>query len=240
MSPNRHLSLDRWTLFRTSTNYASQAPVTMHPKLAQFIERVLPKIDQMPTERKEQLETIAGFVKSKAASNEPATLMFICTHNSRRSHLAEIWAATAAAHYGIAGVETYSGGTESSAFNPRAVAALQRAGFAIEKQSEADNPHYLVSFAPGGPKMDHFSKKVDDASNPHEGFVAVMTCSQADQSCPFVKGAALRVALPYEDPKVADGTPGEAAKYDERTEQIATEMFYVFSKVSAPKTTART
>jgi hypothetical protein len=58
-----------------------------------------------------------------------------------------------------------------------------------------------------------------------------MTCSEADKNCPVVRGAAVRVALPYEDPKVADGTPAEAARYDERSRQIATEMFYLFSEV---------
>jgi arsenate reductase (thioredoxin) len=60
-----------------------------------------------------------------------------------------------------------------------------------------------------------------------------MTCDEADQDCPFVKGAALRISLPYEDPKVADGTPEEAARYDARSRQIATEMLYLFSKVAA-------
>ena len=60
-----------------------------------------------------------------------------------------------------------------------------------------------------------------------------MTCSRADESCPVVMVADLRVGIPYDDPKAADGTPEESARYDERCKQIATEMFYLFSLVEA-------
>jgi arsenate reductase len=172
------------------------------------------------------------FIRTKQASNEPANLTFICTHNSRRSHMSQLWAATAAAWYGVKDVGTFSGGTEATAFNPRAVAALQRAGFVIENPG-GDNPHYRVAYGPGAPVMECYSKTYDDPSNPQKGFAAVMTCSQADKNCPVVMGAALRVAIPYDDPKAADGTPDEAQRYDERCNQIATEMFYLFSQVNA-------
>ena len=58
-----------------------------------------------------------------------------------------------------------------------------------------------------------------------------MTCSQADKSCPFVTGSETRIAIHYDDPKIADNTPEEKALYDERTEQIGREMFYVISQV---------
>ena len=76
-----------------------------------------------------------------------------------------------------------------------------------------------------------FSKVYDAPVNPSEGFVAVMTCTQADEDCPYIPGAALRVALPYDDPKASDGSTAEAATYDERCRQIATEMFYLFRSV---------
>lgn len=142
--------------------------------------------------------------------------------------MAQLWAATAAAHFGVEPVCTYSGGTEATAFNPRAVAALKRAGFEIQNPG-GDNPRYRVTYAAGGPVLECFSKTYDDALNPSDGFAAIMTCSEADEACPVVHGAALRSRLRYEDPKVADGTPGEAAVYDERCLQIAGEMLYLFS-----------
>jgi len=158
--------------------------------------------------------------------------MFICTHNSRRSHLSQIWASTAAAYYGVPGVETYSGGTEATAFNPRAVAALKRAGFEISHSATQDNPHYTVRFHDNAPAMECFSKVYKQPPNPTADFCAIMTCAQADKNCPVVRGATLRIGVPYEDPKAFDGTPEEAAKYDERCQQIAREILYVFANAS--------
>lgn len=192
--------------------------------------RVLPELERVPAERREELMRLAAFVRSRTDAGERAQLTFICTHNSRRSHLAQVWSQTAAAWYGVEGVETYSGGTEATAFDPRAVAALERAGFAVERPG-GENPRYAVRFGPAAPEMFCFSKVYSDPPNPLEGFAAVMTCTAADEACPIVHGAALRVSLPYVDPKEADDTPEEARRYDERSLQIAAEMFYLMSRV---------
>ncbi len=203
----------------------------MHPELEHSIDRALLRTDAIPEERKRLLEEVAAFVSSKRQAGEAAELAFICTHNSRRSQMGQLWAAAAAAHFGVDDVRTYSGGTEATAFNPSAVAAMERAGFVIENTGGA-NPHYLATFAEGGPTVACFSKTYDDPFNPSEGFAAIMTCADADEACPVVPGAALRVPIRYEDPKVADGTPEEVATYDRRCLQIATEMLYLFSLVT--------
>lgn len=202
----------------------------MHSTLEQYIGRALRGMEAISEERRQALDVVAAFVASKRASGESADLSFICTHNSRRSQLAQVWAAAAARHFGIDRVRTFSGGTEATVFNPRAVAALERAGFLIDNPG-GDNPRYRVSLSGVGPQILCFSKTYDDPFNPREGFAAIMTCSEADEACPVVHGAALRAPIRYEDPKVADGTPEEAARYDERCLQIATEMFYLFSRV---------
>jgi hypothetical protein len=69
-----------------------------------------------------------------------------------------------------------------------------------------------------------------DAANPNEDYCAVMTCSQADKNCPNVWGASHRVAISYDDPKVADDTANETATYDKRCAQIAREMLFAFSR----------
>jgi protein-tyrosine-phosphatase len=205
--------------------------VPLHAELAAYINDTLTEFDQIPQERRKKLRELAGFVANRANSGQSAELVFICTHNSRRSHMSQLWAQTAAHSFGVNGVRTYSGGTEATAFNPRAVAAVERAGFAVEKTSEGDNPVYAVSFADGEASMECFSKVYDQAPNPKEGFAAVMTCSAADEACPIVFGAAERIAIPFDDPKAFDGTDQETAKYDERCRQIAREMLYVFSQV---------
>jgi len=204
----------------------------MHEKLKKYVAGVVSRLNAIPATRKRDLERLAEFVRERHSAGEIARLTFICTHNSRRSHLAQLWAATAAAYYGVEGVATYSGGTEATAFEPRAVAAIERAGFTVECPG-GDNPRYQVKYSPNASAMTCFSKKYDDPPNPREAFAAVMTCSQADEACPLVRGATFRIPIQYDDPKAADGTPEEAATYDDRCLQIATEMFYVLSRVRA-------
>lgn len=206
--------------------------VTLNPTIMNYIQQAQQNFDQISDERKKQLKKLALFVQTKIKSGEEAQLIFICTHNSRRSHMGQLWARVAADYYEVPNVHTFSGGTEATAFNPRAVAALERAGFAIERTGEGGNPHYQVRYASDAPVQEAFSKKYDDATNPQKNFAAIMTCSQADKNCPFVPGATLRVAIPYDDPKEADDTPEEATRYDERSKQIATEMLYCFSQIN--------
>ncbi|MEX2512872.1 MAG: protein-tyrosine-phosphatase [Cyclobacteriaceae bacterium] len=187
---------------------------TMYPALSNYIQSVVTGMEVIPQERKNQLKKLALFVQTKKQSSEPANLTFICTHNSRRSHMSQIWAATAAAYYGVeAGFHTFSGGTEATAFNPRAVAAIERAGFKVDNPG-GKNPQYKVTYNENGQVMECFSKKYDDPANASENFAAVMTCSEADKNCPFIPGASLRVPIPYVDPKEADGTDQEAATND--------------------------
>lgn len=202
----------------------------MYKKLISTIEELKQGFDSIPSNRKELLSEVADFIKKELGENGSVKLNFICTHNSRRSHLAQIWAQTAAENYKINGVETYSGGTEATAFNPNAVAAVERAGFEVENPG-GDNPKYRIRFADNAEPMICFSKTFDDSANPSEEFAAIMTCSDADENCPFVPGAKFRKPITYRDPKEADGTDREKETYDERCLQIGTDMFYMMSLV---------
>jgi protein-tyrosine-phosphatase len=177
-------------------------------------------------EHRAKLETLAAALKAQLAERGSVDVLFVCTHNSRRSHIAQVLALAAARHAGVPNVRTFSGGTEVTAFNPRAVAALRRAGVEITGGGSETNPRYSALGQP------MFSKRLDDAENPARDFVAVMTCTQADAACPVVKGATRRVSVPYEDPKVADGTPEETQRYDERVEQIGRDLAWVMRQVS--------
>jgi hypothetical protein len=203
----------------------------LNPPVTEYIKARVAEFDQIPAERKAELRKLALYVHSQIAAKQEPKLLFICTHNSRRSHIAQIWAQTAALYYGVAPVQTFSGGTEATAFNPRAVAAMQRVGFDIQKTSEGSNPVYQVRFSPSAEPLTVFSKVYDQPPNPKSGFAAVMTCANADKNCPVVNGASLRVPTHYEDPKSADGTPEESQVYDERTRQISREVLYMFSLV---------
>lgn len=185
-----------------------------------------------PEDRKDVLQKLTDYIHEKQTAGEKPLLNFICTHNSRRSQLAQVWAQTAAAYYGVE-VDCFSGGVEVTAFNPRAVEALKRAGFQITQKTEGANPVYEVRYALEARPIEAFSKIFDDPINPDRRFAAVMTCSDADENCPFIPGAEKRIALNYEDPKAFDGTPRETEKYDERSRQIATELLYVFAKINS-------
>jgi arsenate reductase (thioredoxin) len=208
-----------------------EQPVALNPTLSQYVQARVAEFDQIPADRRERLQTLAAYVQERVQAGRPVRLTFICTHNSRRSHLSQVWGATAAAVYGVPGVETFSGGTEATAFNPRAVAALRRTGFEIPAPAAGRNPVYQVRWNAAGPAMECFSKVYHEPPNPTREYCAVMTCTQADEACPVVSGAAKRISLPYVDPKEADDTPEEAARYDERTAQIARELLFVFSQI---------
>jgi len=210
---------------------APEKKATLYGPLENNIEAYIKEFNQIPEERKKALKKLALFIESKIRAGEKAELIFICTHNSRRSHISQIWAQTAASYYNVPNVIAYSGGTEATAFNPRAVKAMEEVGFKIKKTIEGTNPVYEVRYADDGESIKAFSKKYEHEENPHKGFGAVMTCSQADQNCPVVIGASVRIATPYDDPKEFDGTPQESAKYAERVHQIGREILYAFSLI---------
>lgn len=182
-------------------------------------------------DHKAALKDLASFVAEAKQDGGTAHLIFICTHNSRRSHLAAIWAQAAACYLGIQKVQTYSGGTEVTSFNPRAVAALERDGFVIE-HAEGANPVYHVAFTEERGATSAFSKTYDHSTNPQSDYCAVMVCSDADDDCPVVHGAARRISLPYIDPKISDNSDAESETYTARSHEIAREMIWMLSQVN--------
>lgn len=185
----------------------------------------------IPDERKQVLSRLAAYIQLKYEQSQPIKLVFICTHNSRRSHFGQIAAMMAAEYFALDKIEVFSGGTESTAFHPNAINALRELGFSVESENEkVKNPIWRVRI---GSQSDTtcFSKTFDDPANPSSGFVAVMTCSEAEQNCPYVPGTELRVGTTYDDPKSSDGTPEQDAVYQARFRQIATELLYTFSLI---------
>lgn len=202
----------------------------IYPELFTRIRQFKNNFHKIPAERKAILHEISNYLRSKRQRNEPALLNFICTHNSRRSHISQLWAQACAAYFQINSVSCFSGGTEATAFNPRAVNAMREVGFKIAPTDQTDNPRYEVRFSDTHPALIAFSKAYNDPSNPAFNFAAIMTCSHADENCPLVIGAEKRISLPFNDPKDFDGTPLEAEKYRERVLEIGLEISYAFSQ----------
>ena len=206
---------------------------TTQSTLFSEIENVIKNFEpeNITAERKETLQRLVDFIQSKATNQQEIRLNLICTHNSRRSHLAQVWAQTASAYFNIKNVFCYSGGTEATAMFPMVGKTLKSQGFKIKTISEGSNPVYTIKYAKNEHPIIAFSKTYFDDFNPDSEFAAIMTCSQADGGCPFISGAEKRIPITFEDPKEFDNTPQQAEKYEERSLQIATEMFYVFSQI---------
>lgn len=204
---------------------------TLFSEIKNFIKELNPQT--ISEERKAVLQPLTDFIHSKVSNHQEIIINFICTHNSRRSHLSQVWAQTMAHYFNIKNVFCYSGGTEATALFPMVAETLQNSGFQIRIISKTENPVYSIKYAENEHPILGFSKKLDDDFNPKSGFVAIMTCDSANEACPFVPGAEKRIPITFEDPKAFDNTPQQAEKYHERSLQIANELFYVFSQIKA-------
>lgn len=201
----------------------------MNAKLVNTISEILKlAINQG---RKSTLQPLIDYIQDKVTAGSAININFICTHNSRRSHLSQVWAQIAAAHYQIPNVTCYSGGTEETALFPKVALTLENAGIAVSIISNSENPVYAFKYDKNALPMIGFSKKYDSPFNPESNFAAVMTCSQADGGCPFIAGAEKRIPITFEDPKISDNTAEQDEVYRNRSLQIASEMFYVFSQI---------
>lgn len=225
------LMLAPFTAFRPTETSTTMTATPLLPALDAYLDAREAEFDRIPEERRAVLRPLATWIAKSREAGTPIDLVFVCTHNSRRSHMSQLWARAAAARTGIEAT-TWSGGTEATAFNPRAVAAMSRAGFEIDQTTGNRNPIYHVRLGEELPVQTCFSKPFAAAPNPAQGFAAVMVCDDADRKCPFVPGATGRFAVPFVDPKVSDGTPEEAATYDERCAQIAREMLWVMTQAA--------
>jgi len=203
----------------------------MYPTLLDTIQKLKwEKINN--EERKSTLQALIDFIQLKTDRKQQININFICTHNSRRSHLSQVWAQVAASYFGIENVFCYSGGTEETALYFKIAETLSDHGFNILKINDGSNPIYAIKYSDNCQPIIGYSKKYDNPFNPASDFAAIMTCSQADGGCPFIVGAEARIPITFEDPKISDNTSEQTKVYSERSLQIALEMFYVFSKIT--------
>jgi arsenate reductase len=199
------------------------------------IENTLSTLDitTIPNERKKTLQPFVDYLQFKVSNHQEIRLIFICTHNSRRSHLSQIWGQTLALYFNVKNVFCYSGGTEATALFPVVAKTLKDQGYKIQTISESNNPVYAIKYAVNEHPVIGFSKNYEDNFNPQTGYAAIMTCSQADIGCPVIFGASERFSIPFDDPKVFDNTAEQAEKYREKSLQIATDLYYIFSQLNS-------
>ncbi len=214
---------------RKNTQPLAVANMELLKSIEQYRLKVEGNLDKIAGSRLPVLDELVS--KIVTAYPEGAQLIFVCTHNSRRSHFGQVWTQVFASYFDLDGITSFSGGTEATAFNGNAIEALKRAGLQVVSNG-GENPVYEIKYSETKEHIRAWSKQYSDDSNPQKDFIAVMTCTEADEACPVVLGASARVKMTYEDPKKFDGTDQETTAYDERCLQIATELYYVLSKVS--------
>ena len=202
--------------------------IDVFPALATFVSQL--DEQKLDKNRLNKLSFLVDYIQKRKDDQKAINLNFICTHNSRRSHICQVWAKTMAAYFKIDNVKCYSGGTEATAAYPVIIKTLENTGFIIISMGQDTNPTYKLRFDDEMCPMTLFSKTFDDEYNPEKDFAAIMTCTDADENCPIIPNS-VRISLPYVDPKISDGTDHQEDVYAERSRQIATEMKYVFSKI---------
>jgi arsenate reductase len=112
-----------------------------------------------------------------------ARVLFLCTHNSARSQMAE----GMLRHLGGERFEVHSAGTEATHVRPLAIRAMDEIGIDISGQESKTLERYL-----------------------EESFDYVITvCDDANEACPFFPGAANRLHWFFEDPSRARGSEEE-------------------------------
>lgn len=202
-------------------------------------DQLLAESDRIAPERKEVLRELSAAIDKALQAHQHSSLLFICTHNSRRSHLCQIWAAVAAAKHGIKRIQSYSGGTEVTALHPNIIATLYEQGLIIKKSEDnTDNPVYNIIFGNDSTeRLSGFSKHYHDQRNPQQNFIAITTCTDAESACPFIAGADYRIALPYTDPKHSDGSAHWKTTYKQTSKTIAIEMLWVMHEINQKSNT---
>jgi arsenate reductase len=206
------------------------------PAVRDHADLLTTSFDMIDEGHREAASALADWIAARHRPGEPLHVTVVCTGNSRRSILGATMGNIASAYYGMPEVRFHSGGTAPTAFNPRTVAALRSIGVAVEPTGReaprgepgTANPVYRVRWGDPAMEATEFSKLYADPANPQAGFAALMVCSEADAGCPFVKGATLRLSMPYLDPKAYDGSPFEASKYAERRDDIGRLMLSAF------------
>ncbi len=211
------------------------------PKVREHADLLTTSYDMIGKTHRLAGQKLVDWIARNYRPGKPLDVVVVCTGNSRRSILGATMGNIAATYYGMPEVRFHSGGTATTAFNARTVNTLKEIGIEVEPtgkeaargEPNTANPVYRVRWgSPGGtgePSLEatEFSKHYGDPSNPQQGFAALMVCGEADAACSFVKGAALRVSMPYLDPKIYDGGAYESAKYAERRDDMGRLMLAV-------------
>ena len=201
----------------------------MKSSIKNYCDRRSAEFDLISEERKTELLKLSAYLSYK--ETDPVNLVFICTHNSRRSIFGQVWAKVAAYYYGMGNVETHSAGTQETKIASNVVYTFSSLGFDLVVAGDEENSRHFFIFDERSNACVCQSKTLEHHSLPESEFGAIMTCTSADEACPIVSGSELRLSLPFKDPKDSDGTSNAQQEYRKCSNQIAREMLFTFANI---------
>lgn len=145
-----------------------------------------------------------------ATGDGPIRVLFVCTHNSARSIMAE----ALLREKGGDRYEVYSAGTEAAEVRPLTLRVLQEAGL---------------------PTADLRSKSVDEFAGQRFDYV-ITVCDSARQNCPVFPGEGERLHWGYDDPSVVEGSKEERLRAFRRVFTAISQRIDLFQAVGSRAT----
>lgn len=133
-------------------------------------------------------------------------VLFLCTHNSARSQMAEGLLRKMAGDR----FETFSAGTERTRVHPLALEAMRESGIDISAQS---------------------SKTLDAFAGEHFDYV-ITVCDRANESCPTFPGDTERIHWSFDDPSAALGTEQERLRAFRTVRDAIQQRLRIFTTIA--------
>lgn len=203
----------------------------LYPTLQKHCEEYLALTNWTAITRPKTLQRLVDYLTLRLKAGQAAQVLVVCTHNARRSQIAQYWLAVGAAYFGLETLFVYSGGTEVTAVHPHTAAALQRMGLSVVPTDVSlNNPPYQVRWNDTMQALPAYSKHYKDALLLEQDFVALLVCDT--EACPHIPGAVDHIALPYEDPSIWDHSPEQMHYYDQTVRSIGMELLWVLQQTT--------
>jgi hypothetical protein len=208
--------------------------IPFNPELMSYCQSLQDEFVNVPDSTGKMLKEAGTYIIDHLNSGRETSISFVCEHNSRKSHLGQVWTQMAAQYYGIDSVICYSGGTTPTYVNQRIIKALENTGFQIsEKGIAGEGPIYYLNYNKPSQGFEIFSKRYDHAMNPDTNYIAISLCYNPEECCPITGGADEQLTIPYPDLQPYDNTPLETKMYDEQCRMIARDMFFMMNYVNS-------
>ena len=142
-------------------------------------------------------------------SQPPTRILFLCTHNSARSQMAE----AIVRHVSKGGVEVFSAGTEPSELHPMAIEVMEARGIPIRSQHSK-----------------HLSQFLDQQFD-----YIITTCDIAREACPTFPGDPEQIHWSFADPAAVPGTEARLRAFKKVATELTTRINYLLLLISVER-----